>query len=163
MQITQPNIQSPAVSHCRTKASMRLRVRALIGTPPHRTVVERQHSFNTEFVGRLPVGRSSRPSRGGCEHKISIRPTGGGFRRNFSRFFCGIQSACSSSGSRSLGSGVPFERNRAASQTEHRGFAKERSGRGEWIRTTDPSVPNQCAILRIVREIAHPARSIRPT
>ena len=30
MQITQPNIQSPAVSHCRTKASMRLRVRALI-------------------------------------------------------------------------------------------------------------------------------------
>jgi hypothetical protein len=121
------------VSHCRTKASIRLRVRALIGTPPHRTVVERQHSFNTGFVGRLGVGRSSRPSRDGCEHKIGIRPMGGGFRGNFSRFSAKFSLSVRSSGPRSLGSGMPLERNRAASQTDHRGFAKEKSGRGERI------------------------------
>ena len=72
---------SPLVSRCRSQASMRLRVRALISTPPHRTVVERQHSFNTGFVGRLRVGRSSRPSREGCEHKISMGPSIAPIRR----------------------------------------------------------------------------------
>ena len=36
-----------------------------------------------------------------------------------------------------------FRRNREASQTEHHGFANDVIGRGEWIRTTDPSVPNR--------------------
>ena len=95
MRITQPNIPEPrglplshqgqhaapcSSSHRHTSAPHCRRASALV---------------NTEFVGRLPVGRSSGPSRDGCEHKISIRPMGGGFRGTFSRFFCGIQSVCS--------------------------------------------------------------------
>ena len=37
-----------------------------------------------------------------------------------------------------------------------------KSGRGEWIRTTDPSVPNRWVIRRIIREISRLAQSIRP-
>ncbi len=126
-------------------------------------------AINQKASDSSAVVRSSRLSGDGCEHKISIRPradadapapssnsiTGvmaagrilgpdGASSRAISRLFSAdIQSACSSSSSRSLGSGVAFDRNRAASQTEHHGFANDLSGRGEWIRTTDPSVPNR--------------------
>ena len=52
-------------------------------------------AINQKASDSSAVVRSSRLSPDGCEHKISIGPMGGGFRGNFSRFFCGIQFVCS--------------------------------------------------------------------
>ena len=125
-------------------------------------------AINQKASDSSAVVRSSRLSRDGCEHKISMRPRADAdARAPSSNSITGVMTAGRILGpmarvparfrgcfrrnsvclfefsSRSLGSGVPFDSNRAASQSKHSGSAKSLSGRGEWIRTTDPSVPNR--------------------
>ena len=120
---------------------------------PEATVFRRTVSvgdaINQKSSDSSAVVRSSRLSRDGCEHKVSIRPRADAdARAPSSNSITGVMTAGRILGpmarvparfrgcfrrnsvclfefsSTSLGSGVPSDRNRKASQTEHHGFAK---------------------------------------
>ena len=143
-------------------------------------------AINQNASDSSAVVRSSQLRPDGCQHRISIRPRAdadarapsstrlggngdgrilspmarvparfrGWFRRNS---VCPFEFS-----SRSLGSGMPLDRNRAASQTEHHGFASKKVVGASGIEPPTPRSRTDARFYRIIRKIVNSGGSIRP-